>query len=211
MTMNSNENGVLAVFGPRRAPIVVRLNEFNGRRTVDLRRYYSAEGKEDLLPTQKGVNLDREGLALILAALDENSERISEWLDSDAERTLAANARVAEHVQSALRPHMSDVEQWKSPTFFHVGAEGAIDHLTLNSAHAFNTAIVALNSTLDAQSAALVKSLVAESCISYYRSKMLFDGVAEMSAKDMFETLELNWGIVLKHYAEEIFNGVEGA
>jgi hypothetical protein len=207
--MNNNEDGVLAVVGPRRAPILVRLNEFNGRRTVDVRRYFSAEGKEDLLPTQKGVSFDREGLALVLAALNDNSERIADWLGSDAGRTLAANARGAERARSAPRPHTSDTEQWKSPAFFHVGAEGAIDHLTLNAAHPFNKAMNALSATVDAPTAELVRALVAGVLISYYRSKMLFDGVAEMPPMDIFETLELNWGIVLKRYAEQICNEVE--
>jgi hypothetical protein len=57
---------------------------------------------------------------------------------------------------------------------------------------------------MDAPTARLVRALVAGVLISYYRSKMLFDGVAEMSAKDIFETLELNWGIVLKRYADQI-------
>ena len=206
--MKNNEDGILAVVGPHRAPILVRLNDFNGRRTVDVRRYFSAEGTSDLLPTQKGVNLDREGLALILAALNDNSERIADWLSSDVGRALAANARSAEQVRSAPRPHTSDTEQWKSPAFFHVGAEGAIDHLTLNGAHPFNKAMDALSATVDAPTAELVRALVAGVLISYYRSKMLFDGVADMSPKDIFETLELNWGIVLKSYAEHICNEV---
>lgn len=215
--MNSNEDGVLAVVGPRRAPILVRLNEFNGRRTVDVRRYFSAEGKSDLLPTQKGVSLDRDGLALILAALNDNSERISDWLASDTGRTLAANARSAERARSALRPHTSDTEPWKSPAFFHVGAEGAIDRLTLNSAHPFSKVMDALSAKMDAPTAELVRALVAGVLISYYRSKMLFDGVAEMSPMDIFETLELNWGLfwsgMLNRYAmrwEKYERGVEG-
>ena len=207
--MSNNDDGVLAVIGPRRAPILVRLNEFNGRRTVDVRRYFSAEGKSDLLPTQKGVSLDRDGLALILAALNDNSELIADWLGSDAGLTLAANARGAEQARSALRPHTSDTEEWKSPAFFHVGAEGAIDHLTLNSAHAFNKAMNALSATMDGPTAELVRALVAGVLISYYRSKMLFDGVAEMPPMDIFETLEFNWGILLKRYAEQICNEVE--
>jgi hypothetical protein len=206
--MNNNEDGVLAVVGARRAPILVRLNEFNGRRTVDVRRYFSAEGKSNLLPTQKGVSLDRDGLALILAALNDNSELIAEWLGSDAGRALAANARGAERARSAPRPHTADTEQWKSPAFFHVFAEGATDHLTLNSTHAFNKAMNALSATVDAPTAELVRALVAGVLISYYRSKMLFDGVAEMPPMDIFETLELNWGIVLKRYAEQICNEV---
>jgi hypothetical protein len=90
-----------------------------------------------------------------------------------------------------------------------VGAEGAIDHLTLNAAHPFNKAMNALSATVDAPTAELVRALVAGVLISYYRSKMLFDGVAEMPPMDIFETLELNWGIVLKRYAEQICNEVE--
>ena len=202
--MMNNEDGVLAVVGPRRAPILVRLNEFNGRRTVDVRRYFSAEGKSDLLPTQKGVGLDRDALALILAALNDNSELIADWFGSDVGRSLAANARSAEQARSAPRPHTCDKEQWRSPAFFHVGAEGAIDHLTLNSAHVFNKAMNALSATVDAPTAELLRGLVAGILISYYRSKMLFDGAAEMLPTEIFGTLEFNWGIFMKHYAEQI-------
>lgn len=206
--MKNNEGAVLAVVGPRRAPILVRLNEFNGRRTVDVRRYFSAEGKSDLLPTQKGVSLDRDGLALILAALNDNSELIADWLGSDAGGALAANARGAEQARSAPRAHMCDKEQWRSPAFFHVGAEGAIDRLTLNSGHEFSEALNALTATVDAPTADLLRALVAGVLISYYRSKMLFDGVAEMPPMEIFGTLELNWGIFLKRYAEQICDEV---
>jgi Transcriptional Coactivator p15 (PC4) len=92
----------------------VRLNEFNGCRTVDFRRYLYLQAKEDLLPTQKGVSLDRESFSIIQAALNQNIDRISLWL------------------------------------------------------------------------------------------KMLFDGVGQMSPQEMFETLEINWGIILKRYAERL-------
>jgi hypothetical protein len=85
-----------------------------------------------------------------------------------------------------------------------VGAEGAIDHLTLNSAHPFSKAMEALSASMDGPTAEILRALVASVLISYYRSKMLFDGVTEMPPKAIFETLELNWGIVLKHYAEQI-------
>lgn len=206
--MKNSEDGVLAVIGPRRAPILLRLNEFNGRRTVDLRRYFCAEGKSDLLPTQKGVSFDRDGFALILAALKDNSEFIADWLSSDARGTLAANARGAEQARSAPRGHACDREGWKSPAFFHVGAEGAIDHLTLNSSHEFNAAMNALSAALDAPTAELLRALVAGVLISYYRSKMLFDGASEMPPMEIFGTLELNWGMFLKRYAEQICNEV---
>ena len=64
---------------------------------------------------------------------------------------------------------------------------------------------------MDTQTAEFMRALVAGILISYYRSKMMFDGVAEMPPKDIFETLELNWGVVLKRYAEQICNEVEAA
>lgn len=208
--MNNSEDTVLAVVGPRRSPIVVRLNEFNGRKTVDFRRYFYLQEKEDLLPTQKGVSLDRDGFALVQAALSDNVERIADWLNSSSGRTLATNARAVERLQSELRPHRADDEQWKSPTFFHVGAEGSIDHLTYNSAHAFSIAMHALTGYMEDELATLVGQLIAGILISYYRSKMLFDGVAEMSPKDIFDTLEMNWGIILRRYAEQVSAEIGG-
>jgi hypothetical protein len=200
----SDEDDVLAIVGPRHAPVVVRLNEFKGKRTVDFRRYYYADDKEDLLPTQKGVSFDRECFSIVKAAFNDNDERIAEWLTTDSGRALSRNARAVERLQSEMRSHTSDHEQWKSPAFFHVKAEGAVDRLTFNSTHAVTAAITSLCSTLDAPQAALIQMLISGILISYYRSKMLFDGVAEMPAKEIFETLELNWGIILKRYAEQV-------
>jgi hypothetical protein len=195
---------ILAVVGPRRAPILVRLNEFEGRKTIDFRRYFHAKGKEDLLPTQKGVSFDRETFALVQAALNENGDRIVDWLASSSASVLSANQRAVEKLQTELRPNKSDEEGWKSPTFFHVAAEGAIDHLTFNSSHVFTTALEKITSHLDERTAVLVRELLGSVLISYYRSKMLFDGVSEMSAADLFQTLEMNWGIILKRYAEQL-------
>lgn len=198
---------ILAVVGPRRAPIVVRLNEYNGRRTVDFRRYFYPKDKEDLVPTQKGVSFDRESFSLIQSALNENRELISLWLDqSTSATTLSANAQAVEQLQSELRPHMSQSEDWKSPIFFHVGAEGAVDRLTLNSSHPLYGALEALSGQLDKTSEQIVRDLITAILISYYRSKMLFDGVREMVPREIFETLEINWGIILKKYAERIEN-----
>jgi hypothetical protein len=202
--MSNNEDTVLAVVGPHRAPIIVRLNEFNGRKSVDFRRYFHPSGKEDLLPTQKGVSFDREAFALVQAALGENRERIADWLASGSGTTLSTHASAAERLRSELRPHTSDTEQWKSPTFFHVAAEGGVDRLTLNSGHPLNTLIEALIGEVDSETAGVIRTLVAGILISYYRSKMLFDGVAEMVPKEMFETFEMNWGIILKSYAQQL-------
>jgi Transcriptional Coactivator p15 (PC4) len=202
--MQNSEDGFLAVMGSHRAPIILRLSEFNGRKTIDLRRYFYATNSEDPLPTQKGVSLDRDGFSLMRAALDSNQDLIAAWLASNSEHTLSSNALAVEQFQSALRSHTSDFESWKSPTFFHVAAEGATDHLTLNSAHPLNSTLQELRAVLAPKSASVVSQLIEAILVSYYRSKMLFEGVGEMKAEDIFETLELNWGIILRQYADSL-------
>ena len=85
-------NDILAAIGAESAPILIKLNEYEGRHSLEIRRYYYARPSRELRPTQKGINLNQEAFAILrerypqlrltlrtaLPALDEHYHRIIE-------------------------------------------------------------------------------------------------------------------------------------
>ncbi len=51
--------------------LVIGPNDFNGKKTATIRVYYIPDGEDDLKPTKRGVNLEYEDLAKVIAKLQE--------------------------------------------------------------------------------------------------------------------------------------------
>ncbi len=51
--------------------LVIGPNDFNGKKTATIRVYYIPEGEDDLKPTKRGVNINYEDLAEVIAKLQE--------------------------------------------------------------------------------------------------------------------------------------------
>ncbi len=66
------------------SPIRVGINDFKGKKYLDIRKFYIPEGKTELAPTQKGVSMTEEQFIGIYQALKSNYDIIIKEL-SDAE------------------------------------------------------------------------------------------------------------------------------
>ena len=69
-------NDILAAIGAESAPILIKLNEYEGRHSLEIRRYYYARASRELRPTQKGINLNQEGFAILRNILSQQGEAI---------------------------------------------------------------------------------------------------------------------------------------
>lgn len=211
------ESDVLAAIGSEKAPILVKLNEFEGHHTLEIRRYFYVRSTRELRPTQKGVNLNQDAFAILRNVLTLQGEAIERWLSAHNESTTSAlHATLLDRARAALenrispRPHMADTGTWKSSTFFEVNAEGGSDRITYNRTHAFAGALNDLLANLELSETLKERRVAVEACrelirltlIAYYRSKMLFEGAEQMHPSDIFDTLELNWGAVLARSIE---------
>lgn len=210
------ENDILAAIGSERAPILVKLNEYEGRHSLEIRRYYYNQSSRELRPTPKGINLNQEALAILRNILHQHGEAIDRWLlaggDATAQAhgsTLRDRAQAMTESRTSPRPHIAAAASWRSATFFEVRAEGGSDRIIYNEAHQFASTLAAFLSNLEDPSrrrAAVeaLHELIRLVLIAYYRSKMLFEGAEQMDPSDIFGTLELNWGAVLARSLEDL-------
>jgi hypothetical protein len=206
---------MIAAIGSEKAPILVKLTTFNGRRSLDIRRYFYPRGTRELKPTQKGVGFSREAFTIFKNVLNQYGEVIEKWLITEDPDVWKVRQDHTEQlaaigsVRTSARPHIADYQSWKSTAFFDVRAEGAIDHLTYNQSHNFRKYLDGLRDSTAAdrttENLRIVndfEELLERLLIAYQRSKMLFDHTQQMKAADIFETLELNWGAILAAYLE---------
>src|SRR5205809_4967571 len=132
-------NDILAAIGAESSPILINLNEYEGRHSLEIRRYYYAGPSRELRPTQKGVNLNQEAFAILRNILSQQGEAIDQWLSADSDATARAHgntlrdrARAVIDNRTSARPHIAEAASWKSSTFFEVRAEGGTDRITYN-------------------------------------------------------------------------------
>ena len=55
---------------------VISLNHFQGNEYLDMRLFYLPEGKEEFLPTRKGLSLSVDHLNKLRAGIDKAIERV---------------------------------------------------------------------------------------------------------------------------------------
>lgn len=66
------------------AEIRVTLDHYKGRRVVDLRVWYVPDGGAEYVPTRKGVTLDADKLAPLVAALGQAANQHARPVEPDA-------------------------------------------------------------------------------------------------------------------------------
>lgn len=67
------------IIGSKKSPIKLKLNEFKGRKLLDIRKYYSSN--EELMPTKKGISLNASQYAQIIDSIKKHHRRISDHFD----------------------------------------------------------------------------------------------------------------------------------
>ncbi len=198
--MSSN---ILASIGSARAPILVQLSEYEGRRTLDVRRYFKAAGSDELCPTKKGIAMNRETLLVLTNVLAAEQDRIRDWLDalpkdsSSVDSQLAQRRQALDDLVTGARPQHTTFENWKSPAFFEVAYDGHEDRLRFNNSHPVTAMLESARESRDPLVAELVAT-VETLLTSYARSKALFQGVDAVEADSLFGDLEFNWGLILE-------------
>lgn len=71
------------IIGSKHNPVIIALKEWNGRRLLDIRKFYRDKKEEsNYLPTKKGISLSSMQLQKMVDVLNENSEEISEYFGS---------------------------------------------------------------------------------------------------------------------------------
>ncbi len=71
---------LISNIGTDKNPTIIKVNEYKGRKFVDIRKYYY-DKNEELQPTKKGVSLNSHQFSNLVIQLSQNNATIKEFLE----------------------------------------------------------------------------------------------------------------------------------
>lgn len=198
MTEQMEETGqVIGQIGSTHSPLIIKLDEFNGRRILDIRRYFQTKDTKQLQPTKKGLSITLGILNSLEEIAREYEKEIRSWLkggsDSSSARELVARSEAADNTAYMSQDFEIKLSEWRSGNFFQIETEGGLNVLIFNKAHPF------VASTLVKPNSEEVLKSIAVIIISFKRASYRFDDL-DFNYPSLFNSLEYEWGNFLKSY-----------
>lgn len=198
MTDIEGLQNVIAAHGSTRNRLVIQLGEFEGRRLLNIRRWYVDSATRTWTPTRKGLSLQRDAFEFALRAVRDNEAAIQQWLSSEVDIPSKDRLDRERQVQLAAesgfasRPYEVKVEEWGAPQFFRVDGAGGKDVLVFNRSHPVGRRLADLGARLPDGLATML--------LAFGRACRLVDGGADCALSDTLELLSANWGFILQQY-----------
>ena len=75
---DSTSNLIVAIDRSEREKLHVAVNEYKGRKYLDIRIFYTTDGGENWRPTQKGVTVDPKHFDELIDAIQESKKEFME-------------------------------------------------------------------------------------------------------------------------------------
>lgn len=186
---------VVGQFGSQKSPLVVKLDKFMGRKTLDIRRYFTNKGDNELLPTKKGLTLTSGGFKYLEEIFNRYGNEINDWLEgsiSDSHE-LVKRTQALENSNNSGREFVIEFDEWSGNTFFALRSEGAVDVIVFNNSHPYVLSIK------EQESPEKILEIIAVVIISFKRASYRFDDI-DFNYPALFDSLEYEWGNLLKNY-----------
>ena len=80
-----NENECIYFsFGGRKNNIRISLEQFNGVKIIDVRKWFFNSSLQKFCPTQKGISLGKENFETLLSLFETHRSEFTKWLSSSA-------------------------------------------------------------------------------------------------------------------------------
>ena len=209
-----NSNDVIASAGSKHNLLVFSLNEYKGTRTFDIRKHYVDKKTNDLRPTKKGVAITEKMFDITLEVLEENKEKIRNWLSASGDisaevrKNHELEKRYSETARFKNHNFILEESSWKSPEFFRLVSKGGCDSLVFNIGHPsvkkFLKVINEFEKISDVeelrQLGSELKQFVIGMLISFGRARQLCEGSDNSYSSIVFDSTAFNWGIFLEKY-----------
>lgn len=197
----ANDNHTLGLIGSSRSPIKVSLGEYEGLRTIDIRKHFFEKNSHELKPTTKGIAIAFGNYTELKNLLASHEDEIINWLKGGSTEAHATRARAdhdkaasaRESARSMTMPYQIEYEKSKTSAFFNSESHGGVNHVVINESHPFYRAVDTACKNEDA-----ARKLIYEVLAAFHQAKSLFVNTEEcIRPDDIFETLEFNWGLYL--------------
>lgn len=178
---------------------MITLDEFKGRRIVDIRRYFTDKETKELVPTKKGLSLTAGSFNALEELAYKFGKDIKSWLGgvtNTSTQNLINRSNAAEKNASIYQDFEIHFDTWRGNSFFSITNEGNRNIVTFNNHHPF---IEDIKTRADA-SATL--KCVASLVVTFKRASYRFDDV-DSNYDVLFHSLENEWGSLLRNYKIE--------
>jgi hypothetical protein len=211
--MASIDSVEIARFGPTASPIIVSLSNYQGRKLIDIRKYYVEKSSKELKPTQKGISLSAEQLSSVLMVLARNQNKIGDWLalpvKDDKQNKSPAMAKL--HEDFTLASLRVDQRYLTDRSLYRRDAQGGSDALTLNEGHPFIRSALNAVSALsgnddDQQDKAKSAMLDILGALFFSLERAVELSVNAGGAKDagFWETTRFTWQLLMSAYSPRV-------
>lgn len=208
MSKNKEIEKTLAIAGAKSSPLILTLKEFEGTRTLDIRKFF-VDKKKDLKPTRKGIMLGQKNFNIVKNIINEKEEEIKEWLEFKIETHdwVRKNEELIKQTREENRfyrkKYLVKGEKWKSPVFCEYTAKGGEDEIALNEEHTFSEKLNNVLEKYDDATRENIKEIIFSVLISFFRAKNILLDIGKIDPEELFEILEFNWGIFLENYLKD--------
>lgn len=195
----SETSKVLAKIGPESSPLVITLDEFKGRRIVDVRRYFTDKETKELVPTKKGLSLTTGTFNSLEEFAYQFGKDVKAWLGGAANsnaQNLINRSNAVDNNSANYQDFEIKFDAWRGHNFFSIASEGNKNIVTFNTLHPF---IERLQNKKDTEEAL---RCIASVIVTFKRACYRFDDI-DSNYDILFHSLENEWGNLLRNYATE--------
>lgn len=200
MNEQSELEDAIVVAGSKKQPFVVSYSEFNGRKLLDVRKYYLDKKTGETKPTRKGVSLNRLQFEVLHNVFKEKCEEIEDWFELEETERSAEIQAVTNAKLSSPRATV-EFTSWVGLEMFRYRRSGGAAVLQLNTRHPWVDEFY-IQYQLEGSERNKALDMTIGLLDSFFCSVALLDPKNE-SANEVMETVLGNWGIFAKRRDSE--------
>jgi hypothetical protein len=201
--ISTNEVEKEIFIGPKEYPIKIQIKKFNGRKYLDIRKWYLDRKTNEILPTKKGISLSEYQFEDVISIISEEKNKISSWFrekitEEEVVNALAVYSEIRRKLSEEAKTFQANSQKLTENKFFKIEYREEKTLLILNENHELYKEMNKKKNTIEN-----LKKIINLLFISFDQTFQLFDSDEKIKVADLEESLMHNWSIILKNYIKK--------
>jgi len=166
---------VIASLGGINSPIRVTLDEYEGVRTIDIRKFYKEKSTQEFKHTNKGIALTDASFNELMLTLSDSWPTINDWLSGIVQGTATDDSAQKVAIKASVKfPKTVDIdrEQLRGPILCSVRSEGDSVAVVFNENHSLFSALSVKESITRDEMQRMIAHLFVALHIARYQSEV---------------------------------------
>jgi hypothetical protein len=189
--------------GPKEYPIKIQIKTFNGRKYLDIRKWYLDRKTNEILPTKKGISLSEYQFEDVISIIAKEKNKISKWFqekltEEEVVDALVAHSEIRKKLSEEAKTFKAKSQKLTENKFFKIEYGEGKTQLILNENHQLYKEIDKKKNTAED-----FKKIINILFVSFNQTFQLFDSDEKMKVADLEDSLMHNWSIILKNYIKK--------